>query len=193
MIFTQKIHDAINLSILVHEGHQKQKRRGKDVPYITHPLVVGMILSRAGASEDLIVSGILHDTIEDSIPTQKITRTMLEEKFGAHVAELVDSVTEDFDELSWEKKKQGALLHMKDYSLESMFLKSADVIANASETLADHNKIGDEIFSQFGGGKTRFIEHMLSVISLLKQDWRENPLWDDLELIEGKFRAIASS
>ena len=94
---------------------------------------------------------------------------------------------------SWEKKKQGALLHMKDYSLESMFLKSADVIANASETLADHNKIGDEIFSQFGGGKTRFIEHMLSVISLLKQDWRENPLWDDLELIEGKFRAIASS
>ncbi len=67
MIYTQKIQHAIRFAIKTHEGYQKQKRKGKDVPYITHPLTVGLILAKAGANEDVIIAGILHDTIEDSI------------------------------------------------------------------------------------------------------------------------------
>ena len=71
MIYTKKIKDAIKFSIKTHEVYQKQKRKGKDIPYITHPLTVGLILARAGAWPHIIAGGILHDTIEDSVPEHK--------------------------------------------------------------------------------------------------------------------------
>ncbi|MBF8280961.1 MAG: HD protein [Candidatus Magasanikbacteria bacterium] len=52
MIYTTLIKDAIKFSIKTHEVYQKQKRKGKDIPYITHPLTVGLILSAAGANEE---------------------------------------------------------------------------------------------------------------------------------------------
>ena len=67
MQYTQKIKEAIRVAIRVHEIDQKQKRKGKDVPYITHPLVVGLILARISEDEDVVVAGILHDTVEDSV------------------------------------------------------------------------------------------------------------------------------
>ena len=180
----------MNFSILVHEEHQKQKRRGKDVPYITHPLLVGLILAHAGASEDIVVAGILHDTIEDSIPQKKVTKEMIAAEFGEPVADLVESVTEDHEEISWEKKKKDALLHMKSFTHDSRFLKSADVIANTTEIIADHEMDGDGIFSRFGGGKTQVIEHYLSVIDVLNRTWDENPLHHDLVIIDSKLRTI---
>jgi len=48
------------------EVYQKQKRKGKDIPYITHPLTVGIILSQIGASEDVVCAGELpgaHETV----------------------------------------------------------------------------------------------------------------------------------
>src|ERR1700676_883610 len=92
MIFTPTIRKAIVFSIKTHEVYQKQKRKGKDIAYITHPLTVGLILARANAGEDVIVAGILHDTIEDSIDKKKVTRGMLAERFSKNVADLVDSV-----------------------------------------------------------------------------------------------------
>ena len=94
MIYTDKIKKAISFAINTHEVDQRQKRNGKDdVPYITHPLTVGLILSLAGANENTIVAGILHDTIEDSIPDKKVTQEILKDQFGEEVSDwfLVDS------------------------------------------------------------------------------------------------------
>jgi (p)ppGpp synthase/HD superfamily hydrolase len=45
------------------KAHQNQFRKGTDIPYITHPLAVGIILAKAGCSDDVIAAGILHDTV----------------------------------------------------------------------------------------------------------------------------------
>ncbi len=102
----EKIQKAIKFAIKTHEVYQKQTRKGKDVSYITHPLTVGLVLSRVGASDDLVCAGILHDTIEDSIPEKKVTYEMLEERFGKNVAELVLSVSEQNKKLPWEERKK---------------------------------------------------------------------------------------
>ena len=65
-----------------------------------HPLSVGLILSQAGASEDTIVAGILHDTIEDCVPYGSVTKKTIENKFNANVARMVDDVTEKDKSLS---------------------------------------------------------------------------------------------
>lgn len=52
--------DAISFAVNAHEG---QKRKGKEVSYITHPLSVGLLLASSGAEEEIVIAGILHDTI----------------------------------------------------------------------------------------------------------------------------------
>src|SRR5258708_4719539 len=75
--YSPRVQKAVRFATKTHEVYQKQKRKGKDIPYITHPLTVGLILARAGASEDVVIAGILHDTIEDSPPAKKVTREMI--------------------------------------------------------------------------------------------------------------------
>ena len=81
MIYKPKIQHAIRFAIKTHEIYQKQKRKGKDIPYIIHTLTVGLILAKAGVSEDVVIAGILHDTIEDSIDKKKVTKEMIIERF----------------------------------------------------------------------------------------------------------------
>lgn len=190
MIFTLQIQKAIRFSIKTHEGYQKQKRKGKDIPYITHPLTVGLILAHAGVHEDVVVAAILHDTIEDSIPEKKVTGLMLRERFGEHVAMLVESVTEDFAHTTWEEQKAAALEHITHFSHEAVLVKSGDIIANATETILDYTKDGDAIFARFGASKEKFLEHYLNVITALRKRFPENPLDHDLEVVAENLRTI---
>lgn len=40
MLKTLELHKAIKFAIKTHEVYQKQKRKGKDVAYIVHPMTV---------------------------------------------------------------------------------------------------------------------------------------------------------
>ena len=68
--------------------HANQKRRSGE-PYLNHPLAVADILASLKLDEASIVTGLLHDTVEDTCATIDDIR----ERFGANVAELVDGVT----------------------------------------------------------------------------------------------------
>lgn len=182
--FTAGMQKAIRFSIKTHEVYQKQKRKGKDIPYITHPLTVGLILARAGASMNVIMAGILHDTIEDSVPEKKVTKEMLAERFGGEVAALVDSVTEKNREtLSWNDRKRAALAHIADFSHESLLVKSADTLANTNELLEDYKKDGDAVFDRFNAPdpkKENILKNSIHVIDAILGGWQENPLAGDL-------------
>ena len=180
MKYTTLIQKAIRFSIKTHEVYQKQKRKGKDIPYITHPLIVGMILARAGASEDVIIAGILHDTIEDSVPEKKVTKAMIAERFGDTVAGIVDDVTEQDKDLPWEERKREALEHIEKLQNDSLLVKSADLISNISEIIADYQVEGDVIFERFNASKDKTIAHYLRMVTAVIEKWPENPLVDDL-------------
>jgi len=190
MKFTLKIQKAIKFSIKTHDVYQKQKRKGKDISYITHPLTVGIIIARVEADEDLVAAGVLHDTIEDSVPEKKVTREMLEERFGKKVADIVVSVSEMNKDLPWEERKREALEHIKRFNQDSLLVKSADVISNVSEIIDDHARYGDEIFYRFNAPKEKKIEHTLETISVILSKWEENPLSDDLNFLASKLRQI---
>jgi (p)ppGpp synthase/HD superfamily hydrolase len=192
MLYNYKISRAIRFSTKVHEIHQKQKRKGKDIPYITHPLTVGLILSRAGADEDTIVAGILHDTIEDSKPEKKVTKEMLVEHFSEEVAELVSSVTEPNKELSWEERKREALEHIKTFSHSALLVKSADIISNASELVEDYEKDGEVVFERFNAPKDKLLQHYLKVITAIIERWSDNPLVEDLQWMARELQTISA-
>lgn len=180
MIYTPKIRTAIKFATKTHNHYQQQTRKGKVIPYISHPLTVGIILSLAKAGEDVVVAGILHDTIEDSVDEKKVNWEMLSERFGENVANLVLSVTEKDKNLSWDERKSEALGHIEHFSNDSLLVKSADILSNASELLDDFAKEGDLVFSRFNATKEKIIGHQLKLIEVVIDRWKENPLKDDL-------------
>jgi GTP diphosphokinase / guanosine-3',5'-bis(diphosphate) 3'-diphosphatase len=68
--------------------HQGQVRKSGE-PYLVHPLAVAGILADLRLDEASIVTGLLHDTVEDTLATLE----ELQELFGQEVADLVDGVT----------------------------------------------------------------------------------------------------
>jgi (p)ppGpp synthase/HD superfamily hydrolase len=190
MIYSDKISRAIKFSIKTHEVYQKQKRKGKDVAYITHPLTVGIILSHAGAKEDVIIAGILHDTIEDSIETKKVTCDMLIERFGHNVAEIVANVTESDKSLPWDARKKEALEHIETFHHDSLLVKSADIISNATELIDDYKKDGNKIFFRFHAPKGKILNHYILSIEAIIKRWPKNPLIIDLRKIDKQIKTI---
>jgi GTP diphosphokinase / guanosine-3',5'-bis(diphosphate) 3'-diphosphatase len=68
--------------------HQGQLRHSGE-PYLVHPLEVAGVLAQLKLDEASIVTGLLHDTIEDTLATPE----ELTELFGSEVTQLVDGVT----------------------------------------------------------------------------------------------------
>lgn len=181
-----KVQKAVKFAIKTHEVYQKQTRKGKDISYITHPLTVGLILSEANADTDVVCAGILHDTIEDSTSEKKVTYEMLEERFGERVAKMVLSVSENDRELSWEERKKEALEHISNFSKDSLFLKSADVISNVSEIIDDYQEDGDSVFERFScpePKKENTIGNYTNVMQFILDSWEENPLQEKLKFL----------
>jgi (p)ppGpp synthase/HD superfamily hydrolase len=90
MKLTPKIQQAINLVSRLHAG---QVRKGDDnLPYISHPNSVAWILSNYTNDEDIIVSGLLHDVLED---VKGYYYDDMVRDFGEKIAQIVKGVSED--------------------------------------------------------------------------------------------------
>lgn len=83
----EKIKKAIKLAEYGHKGYYRKSGE----PFITHPIEVSKILASLKLDITTIISGILHDTVEDS--QGKVTLKDIEEMFGKEVALIVDGVT----------------------------------------------------------------------------------------------------
>jgi GTP pyrophosphokinase len=70
------------------EKHKNQ-RRASGEPYVTHPLEVANIIADLRLDIPSIATGLLHDTVEDTLTTLE----NIEAGFGPEVASLVDGVT----------------------------------------------------------------------------------------------------
>ncbi|HOE16093.1 MAG TPA: bifunctional (p)ppGpp synthetase/guanosine-3',5'-bis(diphosphate) 3'-pyrophosphohydrolase [Syntrophorhabdaceae bacterium] len=70
------------------QAHKGQTRLSGE-PYLIHPLEVAHTLTRMNLDVPSVVSGLLHDTLEDSY----VSKEEIEKYFGNEIAELVDGVT----------------------------------------------------------------------------------------------------
>ena len=79
------IHKAYVYSAKVHAGQVRQSGE----PYLSHPLEVAKILAELKLDEASICTGLLHDTIEDTLASAEEIKQL----FGNDIAYLVEGVT----------------------------------------------------------------------------------------------------
>ncbi len=81
--------DALNRAyVFSMKAHGSQMRLSGD-PYFSHPVEVAGILAGMKLDGSSIITGLLHDTVEDTVATLED----IERLFGADIARLVDGVT----------------------------------------------------------------------------------------------------
>ena len=69
-------------------SHKNQTRRSGE-PFVTHPVAVAAILAETRMDRDTVVSGLLHDTVEDT----ELTFEEVEAMFGTDVRNIVEGET----------------------------------------------------------------------------------------------------
>jgi (p)ppGpp synthase/HD superfamily hydrolase len=144
-----RLKHALDLAALWHEP-QKRKYPGVAIPYVSHCAGVGAILSRHGFDEDVVIAGVLHDSMEDA----GVTRAQLEQHFGERVAALVVHVSEEDKSLPWEERKQRYLEHFRVKPWDAQAITLADKIDNFESIVVCARHHGDP-WGQFKRGRTQ--------------------------------------
>ena len=171
-MLSEKVHKAILFS---EKAHRKQTRKGSNVPYIVHPLSVAFIVGKLQVDDDVVISALLHDTVEDcETPLSEI-----KDIFGERVATLVDEVTEKGE--GWEERKKSVFDKISGMSKDALLIKSADMIHNISDLIVDIKERGDAAFDKFAVPKEEKMTQCKNVLKEIRRVWPENPLLLELE------------
>ena len=139
-----RIEEAIEVAA---EAHHGQYRKGTRTPYITHPYAVGLILMEAGCAEAVIIAGILHDTVEDT----ELTLEFIQERFGDHIANIVDGCSEN-KALRWRARKTERIEALRTAIPEVCIVTCADKLHNLRTIISEYDVIGDAVWERFHGG-----------------------------------------
>jgi (p)ppGpp synthase/HD superfamily hydrolase len=186
--------DRINHALaFAAKHHDRQVRKGTRLPYLTHPANVAVILTRYGQDELTVVSGILHDVIEDCV-RDGYTRNTLEQrigdKFGAEVLDTVLAVTErqvdeEGIELSSEERRDDYLARLAAATERARWVCAADKIHNGSTILADLQRTldPDTVWSRFNAGRSGTVRWYRRVYERLQEVGFEAPIMEELQLV----------
>jgi len=184
MKLTPRIQQAINLASRLHLG---QVRKGDvDLPYISHPFSVAWILSNYTDDEDVIISGLLHDILED---VKGYYYEDLKRDFGAKVAGIVKGVSEDKDpniesddKATWEDRKTKYLAGLDNDSDESLMVCAADKIHNLQSMINAYQEKGEALWDSFNSPKEKKL-WLYEEIAKTLQKRLNSPIVSELEAV----------
>lgn len=131
-------------------AHQNSERRGKNFPYIVHPMEAVAIVATMTTDQQLLAAAALHDTIEDT----HVTITDIRREFGEQIAALVynetDQVIQGVSETdSWRARKQAAIDRLAAASHDAKIVAMGDKLSNMRAIWRDYNTVGDELWKIF--------------------------------------------
>ena len=140
-IHTATLEEAIIYATRQHEG---TTRKQSTIPYILHPLEALQLLTEMEADLNLMMAGVLHDTVEDTDATCDDIR----ERFGEDVAQLVCAHTEDKSK-TWKERKSHTIEELATADVRMKKLVLADKLANLRSMDRDYQKVGEHLWDRF--------------------------------------------
>ena len=140
------IFDAIEYAARAHRDHF---RKGTRIPYIVHLISVAKILIEYDCTEEVVVAGLLHDTVEDT----SITLEDIRRSFGEKVARLVEAASEPDKSDTWENRKRHTIEYLKTAPMDALLLSCADKLDNIRSIKEDYERFGESVWKRFRRAK----------------------------------------
>lgn len=150
--------------------HADQTRKGGDVPYLTHPAAVAMILARAGfGDEAVLAAAILHDVVEDTDDSL----ADLQRDFPPTVVEYVAALTErkqdeQGNKRDWESRKRDHIAEIAAAPLPARAILLADKLHNLATMLYDIEH-GTNIWERFNAPYERIRWYYSAIVEAASQ------------------------
>ncbi len=166
--------------------HREQRRKGTDIPYISHLLSVAALVLEHGGSEDQAIAALLHDAAEDQggAATLEAIRSHFGDPVAAIVADCTDAWTEP--KPPWRARKEAYIAMLSDKPTPSLLVSLADKTHNARSILIDYRRLGDELWHRFNGGKDGTIWYY-QTLSAVYQRVNPGALADELSMTVAAF------
>lgn len=133
--------------------HRDQKRKGTEIPYLSHLMAVAALVQEHGGDEDHVIAALLHDGPEDQGGEETLDE--IRRRFGDRVADIVEACSDTFEEPKppWEARKQTYLHHLESASEDTLLVSLADKVHNLGCIARDYREHGDDLWSRFKTGR----------------------------------------
>jgi (p)ppGpp synthase/HD superfamily hydrolase len=178
------------------ELHEDQKRKGGNIPYISHLLGVASIVLEHGGDEDQAIGALLHDALEDQ--AHKMSPREIRARFGDAVEAIVVACTDgdpeeqrDRDPVRWRRRKQKYIDEVPAKPAAALLVSMADKLYNARTILEDYREMGEALWPRFTTGKEGTLWYYRSLLTAFKPR-AENRLWHELDRTVAEIERLAA-
>lgn len=187
-VYSPRFDRAVALAV---DSFRHVRRKGSDVPYVTHLLMVCAIVGEHGGDEDQLIAAVLHDYLED---IEGASPDALREEFGDRVAELVLALSDTMEHPKppWIERKERYIERLRDEPVDAKLICAADKLHNCRTILADHARIGEEIFARFRPTKEQTLWYYRSCVTALGTGW-DHPILLELDDAVRRLHEVAGA
>jgi (p)ppGpp synthase/HD superfamily hydrolase len=156
--------------------HRDQKRKGREVSYVTHLLAAASLVGENHGTEDQVIAALLHDSVED----QGVTRDELVSNFGEEVCRIVMACTDATTRPKppWRQRKEAHLAHIRVEDSVVKLVVTADKLHNARCILSDLRRQGISVWSIFSAPAEETVWYYRAMYEALAHGW-SHPLLDE--------------
>lgn len=135
--------------------HRDQRRKGSQIPYLSHLISVSALVLEHGGSEAAAIAALLHDAVEDA-PDGEGPAVLegITASFGTAVAETVRACSDGLDAAgnrsgTWAERKTPYVRALQTKTQDALLVTAADKTHNARCIAADVRAYGPSFWTVF--------------------------------------------
>ena len=184
--------DAINHAFaFAAKHHDREVRKGTRLPYLTSAPNVAVILTAYGQDEATVITGIVHDVVEDLVRdgySAEMLTNRISDKFGDEVLASAMSIVErrlddDGVELSPEERRADRLARLAKAGTRARWAFAARTLHAASTLVADLRRTDfpESVWGRLNAGRDGTVRWFGDAVRALRASGFDAPIVSELE------------
>ena len=190
-VYSHRFLEALEVAARMHAA---QRRKGSDIPYLSHLMATCALVWEYGGDEDQAIAALLHDAIEDVQPSEAAQATVA--AFGPRVLAIVEGCTDahTHPKPPWRERKERYVARLREADASVLLVSAADKLHNARSVLADLRAVGDRVWERFTAGRDETLWYYRAVIGAMRANPAHLPaLVAELERTVAELERLARS